>query len=176
MVVFEAFVAIDPTLLPPRVGLRTALMQVHAEAGRVLPAGDLFKKAETVALLLKTVVSRFRELATCRDRRAAMYRNATLAQKEMIHKVVGRVAVSTQKSWTPISRSLSPSTSGSRSHCSGVDARRFDDDACLEAELASLEEEEAWPSTQNAFHEDELEVELLALENDSGVHPSPRSW
>ena len=181
MEVFEAFVAIDPTLMPPRVGLRTALMHVHAEAGRVLPAGDLFKKAETVALLLKTVVSRFRELATCPDRRAAMYRSASLAQRESMHKIVGRVASPGWNDWrlissrTPISRSLSPSTSGSRSHCSGVEARRFDDDASLEAELESLEEGEAWTSTQNAFDEDELEAELLALEDEAGVHPSPRS-
>ena len=100
MEVFEAFVEIDPTLLPPRAILRDALMHVQFEGCRVLPAGPLETVADGVAWLLKLIVGRFRELATNRVRRAAMHKHASLAQKEMIHKVVGRVALE-QNSWTP---------------------------------------------------------------------------
>ena len=174
MEVFEAFVEIDPTLLPPRAILRDALMHVHFEGCRVLPAGTMVEVADGVAWFLRLILGRFRELATNHVRRGQMHKLSNLAQKEMLHKVVGRIAL-TQNTCTPTSRSLSPSTSASRSHCSGVDARRLDDDASLDAELASLEEDDAWPSTQAVFNEDELDAELLELEKDSGVHPSPGS-
>ena len=139
MEVFEAFVVIEPTLLPPRSILRFALMHVHLTEGRrVLPTGPVdpvVEVADGVAWLLRLILGRFRELATNHVRRGQMHKLSNRAQKEMLHKVVGRVAL-TQNTCTPTSRSLSPSTSASRSHCSGVDARRLDDDASLEAELA----------------------------------------
>ena len=165
----------DPTLMPPKASLQGALLLAQHEVGGVLAAGDVNAQAKTVVMVLKVIVSRFRELKTNAERRNRLLKCATVAHREMIHNVVSRIVVE-QVGWTPDSRHLSTSSSASSSHGSRVDASRFDDDSALEAELASLEEEEAWPSTQNAFHEDELEVELLALENDSGVHPSPRSW
>ena len=44
--VFETFVAVDPTLLPPKAALRGALMLVHSELGRVLPDGETNEQAQ----------------------------------------------------------------------------------------------------------------------------------
>ena len=154
---------IDTTLMPPRALLRQALMYVQAEQGGVLPNGNVDTQATVVAVLLKLIVQKFRELAINRRRRASMYKQATTAQKVIINNIAGRVVLE-QNSCTPISRSLSTSSLTSGSPCSGGGARRFDDDADLEAELASLEEDD-----------DELDALIRDLENESGVHPSPRS-
>ena len=103
-----------------------------------------------------------------------MYKQATTAQKVIINNIAGRVVLE-HDSCTPISRSLSTSSLTSGSPCSGVDARRFDDDADLEAELASLEEDVAWPTSREVLEEDELDAELKEYEKESGIHPSPRS-
>ena len=174
MDVFEAFVDMDPTLLPPVAALRSALLYSQLEAGRILPDGNPDQQARIIAQLLKLVVSRYRELATNEHRRKSMWKFATVAQKERISNVVRRVVVE-QKSWTTISRSLSRSSQASSSHCSGVDARRFDDDAGLEAELASLEEDDACKTSLELFNEDELDAEITELEAESGIHPSSRS-
>ena len=165
----------DPTLLPPKASLRGALMFVHDEVGGVLPDGDMNLQAQTVVELLKLIVGRYRELATNGDRRKAMLKGASVAMKENIQKVVSRV-VTEQTSWTPNSRRLSTSSVSSSSHTSMGDARLFDDDAELEAELAILGEDVSWPTSQEVLREDEWDAEITELEKEEfGIHPSPWS-
>ena len=57
-----------------------------------------------------------------------------------------------------------------------VDARLFDDDADLEAELAILGEDVSWPTSQEVLREDEWDAEIAELEiEEFGIHPSPWS-
>ena len=172
--VFEAFVEMDPTLMPPKASLQGALLLAQHEVGGVIAAGDVNVQAKMVVTLLKLIVSRFRELKTNAERRKALLKCATVAHREMIHKVVSRIVVE-QVGWTPDSRHLSTSSSASSSHGSRVDASRFDDDSALEAELASLEEDLAWPTCREVVHEDALDAEIAELEKESGIPPSPRS-
>ena len=131
--VYEAFVEMDATLLPPKASLPGALLLAQHEVGGVLGPGHVNAQSKAVMALLKLIVSRFRELATNAERRKALLRTATVAHREMIHNVVSRIVVE-QVGWTPDSRHLSTSSSASSSHGSRVDASRVDDDSALEAE------------------------------------------
>ena len=158
--VYEAFVEKDPTLLPPVAMLRGALWMVHNDVGGVLPDGDPNSQAKAIAMCLKMIVGKFRELATNADRMRTLSRKGTLAHREMVQKVVSRV-VQEQTSSTPNARGGRVPSLASSSYCSRVDADWFDDDADFEAELAMLEEGE--------------DADLKEYEKESGIHPSPRS-
>ena len=165
----------DATLLPPKASLRGALLLAQHEVGGVLGPGHVNAQSKAVMALLKLIVSRFRELATNAERRKALLRTATVAHREMIHELVRRVVVEQCGGASPHSRALSTSSAASSAPVISFDARRLADDSMLEAELALLEEDVAWPTSKEVLQEDELDAELTALEQESGIPPSPRS-
>ena len=150
-------------------------MLAQHEVGGVLAAGEVNVQAKTVVMVLKVIVSRFRELKTNAERRNRLLKCATVAHREMIHDVVRRVVVEQCGGASPHSRALSTSSAASSAPVISFDARRFADDAMLEAELAWLEEDVGRPTSKEVLQEDELDAELTALEQESGIHPSPRS-